>query len=582
MKIQVYKKSLLKKNLIIYLSALLVWGLIGCEFEIPTTPRLPSKWNTKVIIPLLDKTYSLSSLVFDSLAASSNPIFADTATGRLNYFTIDSSSKEITVSDSFWVIPSVKDSDKVDFSDQLIVNEDSTVAPINIRIGSNICSINNRVKYGNLKTTGNEDFNRILLSLSLTNSFPNPIRAEVKCENIKDQSGNTLISILSISPGDYVSSSIINIDGGSLISTNSEDYIDSLTFKISINVEDKLVTPLDSIYQSLTVKINMNPLELESFDGEVHAYDIIRTPIFLNSPPGAEGINFNLATISFSISDKCKQFDKLLIEIIGKKLVEDNTELDSLFSTFPDTCEMKLGQIMSNLPDSVIVCVTGIIMIDVNYPLTQVDINRGFSIRDSINVPFNFTLPSEMIIASANPTSFVIQDSSVRANVIKAQRGAVLETTVENRTPFHGLIYLLLGNYPFFPFDSTDVIANPDYELMGDSLYYIGNDTNFIGVDTLVVIDTLAVLEIPEATFSGYSLSEEGILDQISFVDSAAVSHFADTLTHYIMPHFLFLNPDTSSTILRDDQSIRIRSYLNLLLDPAALTHQGVDTSDTK
>ncbi|MBL7135008.1 MAG: hypothetical protein ISS81_00255 [Candidatus Marinimicrobia bacterium] len=567
----------MKRNFFIYLGLLVFWGLIGCEFKIPTTPRLPSKWNTKVVIPLLYKTYSLSSLVFDSLAASSNPIMADTATGRLSYLVSDSSSEDITVLESFCTIASHELSKEIDLSNEIKINPDSTVIQINILAKKKINTTNNRVKFGLLNAAGSPDFNRIIVTANLSDTFFNDIQIKIICQNFKDNNTGTLrTDSLTLSINSTLATKNIIIDGDSLIGASTNGYIDSLVFAIDINIEDKLGEPLDSIYQSLTIDVDVLPLELESFNGEVNASGVIPTELFINSPPGAESINFNLATISFSITDNSGQFDRLLIEIVGKKQGEDNTEIDSLFFPFPDTCEMELGQIISNLPDSIIIYVIGMLE-EGNYtPASSILLSEGLSVKYSIQVPFNFTLPTEMIIASGRPTSFVIKDSSVRANIIQVQQGAELETTVENRTPFQGNILLLLGNCQYFPFDSTETPYDENYKwnALGDSLFY--NDT------VHVVIDTLAVLEIPAATFSGDSLIEAGVLeDQISFADSAAVSHFADTLTHYIMPHFLFLNPDTSNTILRDNQSITIRSYLNLLLDPAALTHQGVDTSDT-
>ncbi len=574
MKIQFCKKSLLKKNLLIYLSVLLIWGLIGCEFEPPSMPSLPARWNSKVIIPLLDETYSLSSLTFDS--SSTNPIFTDTTTGSLYYQVRDSSSEDITVSESFCTIASHKLSEEVDLSSEININPDSTVSPITFMVKKKINTTNNRIKFGQLSISDNPNLNKIIVTASLSNTFYNDIQIEVICENFKTT--DTLhTDSLRLSTNDTLAIKDIIVDGNSLIGASANGYIDSLAFKIIVKIKDKFVTSLDSIYQSLIIKIDVKPLELKSFTGEVNASGVIPTELFINSPPGVEGINFNLATISFSISDNSKQFDKLLIEIIGKKLGEDNTEIDSLFSTFPDTCEMKLGQIMSNLPDSIIVYVTGILEEGDYTAQSPVPVSEGLSVKYTIQVPFNFTLPSEMIIASANPTSFVIQDSSVRANIVKAQRGAILETTVENRTPFQGNILLLLGNCQYFPFDSTETPYDENYEwnFLGDSLFY--NDTIH------VVIDTIVKLKIPAATFNGNSLIKAGVLeDQPSFVDSAAFSHFADILTHYIMPHFIFLsqeNPDT--LVLRDNQSITIRSYLNLLFDPSVLNRTETDTTDT-
>ncbi|MCG2714919.1 MAG: hypothetical protein L6422_01315 [Candidatus Marinimicrobia bacterium] len=74
--------------MLIYLSVLLIWGLIGCEFEVPTMPRLPARWNSKVIIPLLDETYSFLDMVYDSTATRNNSIYADTL-HRMHYSAID-------------------------------------------------------------------------------------------------------------------------------------------------------------------------------------------------------------------------------------------------------------------------------------------------------------------------------------------------------------------------------------------------------------------------------------------------------------------------------------------------------------
>ena len=573
MKIQVCKKSSLKKNLIIYLSALLVWGLIGCEFEIPTTPRLPSKWNTKVVIPLLDKTYSISDLIFDASGDTlSISIDSTDTTGILRYHSEEVTTTGITVSESFNIIPQNELLEEINLHEYIQLNDDSTVVPITICCQEQLDKTNMRIRYGILSNNDSPVFNQIEVVASL-DTFPNPISIEVVCENFKDSTG-VLTGTLDLPIGtDSVVSLIISVCGDTLTGIDTTQYLDSLSFKITINVLDTLKVPIDKL---LTIDIYVSSLELDTLYGKVYASGSLPSQTLVNSPSIAEDIEFSLATMDLSIKESLNAFSELILVLVGNKNGIDQVRMESVFPLSGSGIDtvINISEVMSILPDTIKALVKGV-LVDNVYVKGQ-DFEGSLDVQYSINVPLEFTLPYEVTIASANPTDFVIKDSSVRANIIQVQRGAELETTVENRTPFQGNILLLLGNCQYFPFDSTETPYDENYKwnALGDSLFY--NDT------VHVVIDTLAVLEIPEATFSGDSLIEAGVLeDQISFVDSAAVSHFADTLTHYIMPHFLFLNPDTSNTILRDNQSIRIRSYLNLLLDPAALTHQGVDTSDT-
>ena len=553
----------------------MLWGLIGCEFKIPTVPRLPSRWDTKVIVPLIDKIYPLSDLTFDSDANSSMlSISIDTTTGRLRYHNEDITSEVITVSDSFLIVPQLDITDEIYLSDVVELKDDSTFSLITIRTGKKIDTRNSRFYYGYLKDAEDPNYNFITLTASMNDTFMNPVKIKVVCENFKD---DTLkVDSLYLPIGTLSDYKEIDVNGDSVKGETTDAYIDSLVFSILIEIEGILEEPVENIDEILTIDINVKHLYMDSFYGKANGFGELTPQILLNSPSGAEDILFDSATVVFTIEDATGKFNEVSFEVFGKKSGGNDVKIDTLFSIdspYPNTRIMDISTIMAVLPDSIIVYATGSLE-DATYSASSsINTSEGLSINYNVYIPMIFTLPVEMTIASANPTSFFIKDDSTRQNIARAQRGAEIDAVVENRTPFQGSIYLLISNYSIFPWDSIRIANSSDYQWFGDSLFYVGADTD------LVLIDTLALLEIQQATYDGDSLVTPGVSNQIYLADSTVISIFSDSC--YIMPHFRFVNPDTSESSIDTTQSIRIKSYLNFLLDPSVLSHQKTENADS-
>ena len=121
--------------------------------------------------------------------------------------------------------------------------------------------------------------------------------------------------------------------------------------------------------------------------------------------------------------------------------------------------------------------------------------------------------------------------------------------------------------------DSADASLYPGYRFINDTLYYIGSDTE------QVLIDTLALIDLPASVMETDSVISVGRETQIYFADSRALSVISDTC--YFLPKFHLVNPDTNEIFLQSDYKIEIESYLNLLFDAGALNQTATDTSDT-
>ena len=162
-----------KSNRIYFFLTLLIW-LGACEFKLPTTPSLPSKWNSKLILPLIDKSYSFADLLE---AGSGNPISADT-TGLLYYLASDSTTEPIAVGvESFRIVPGTDVSTTLDLRKKIQRNSDSTVNVIRYTLKKAWNDAHNRISFGLLDnstgtTTDGQPINALILTAQLTDSFP--------------------------------------------------------------------------------------------------------------------------------------------------------------------------------------------------------------------------------------------------------------------------------------------------------------------------------------------------------------------------------------------------------------------------
>ena len=150
-----------KNRITLYFLLLLLWWVIGCEFEVPTMPRLPARWNSKLIIPLLDKTYSFLDMVYDSTATRNNSIYADTF-HQMYYFAIDTPGQKITVADDYWKIHSMTIVKQIDLSTSIDAALNNPVPVYHTITQGKISTQNNRVIYGKLNSNNGTSVNSIL------------------------------------------------------------------------------------------------------------------------------------------------------------------------------------------------------------------------------------------------------------------------------------------------------------------------------------------------------------------------------------------------------------------------------------
>ncbi len=542
----------------------LIW-YAGCEFELPTTPSLPDKWNSKLSLPLLDRTYSFASLVRTN--SNTNPIYADSS-GLLYYQVLDSSSQSIKVDpQTFWKMPSVAGHKTVDLRKSLKLRADSTALPITTALNVMVDSSNNRVMFGRLDNTfgltgDGQPFNQLRLSAQLSDTFPNPLRVKLTGLNFKDNGTGRLVSdSLELVSGQLSDTLDIAIDSDSLIGGTLTQYLDTLKFSLSVQVGGKMMTSVSRLNQTLKITVQVGQLHFDAFYGAIYASGYLRQELNTNDLAGATQIQFDSATATFTITDPNGLLEQIKIAVGGKKRSGAMVTADSAWTVSASPVVMAVGSALSNLPDSLIVAAQGIFSANTYH---QSDLfPSGFDLQYTLFAPLRLTVPEVLEMASGKSSLYFIKDSTTRSRVIRAQEGAEVDLEVENRTPLAGAIYFLISNYDLFPLDTVGGRLPAGYFTRNDSIFSGGTDT------TLVRLDTLAIIPIPPAEWLNNELLLPGRSQQIYRTDSTALAMLADTC--YLRPHFRFVNPDRTQAVFRQDQSIRIRSYLNLLFDGAVL-----------
>ena len=557
---------MLKKNLLIYLSVLLIWGLIGCEFKVPTMPRLPARWNSKVIIPLLDETYSFLDMVYDSTTTRNNSIYADTL-HRMYYFAVDTPGQTITVADDYWKIQPMTIVKQIDLSTSIDAVVNNPVPVYHNTAQGKISTQNNRVIRGELNSDNGASVNSIRITATLSDTLFNDVDIEIVARNFKNLTTDTIWSgTLSLAADVLENSITFDVADDSLFSSDRTAFIDSLDFGLTVQIQDTLQ---EELTQNLVIRIDVAELHMDSFYGKVNASGYLTAQQLLSSPAGADSILFNEALADFSLSDP-GSFESINFLITGKKQHGTDTTLDSIFTISGTAYRLDIASVMSNLPDSIT------FYIEASLPTDQYDgsaMSNKLTIGYQLYAPLRITLPAEMYLTAANPTRFFIKDSLTRSNVSRSQNGAQFDISVTNRTPFSGSIYLLIGNHREFPTDSAEADWYSNYEYINDTLYYIAADTE------MVLIDTLAVIDLPLAQMRNDTLLYAGVGDVFYMADSSALALLADTC--YILPKFYLTNPDTTQVLLRSNYSIGLKTYMNLLFDPSVLNQTETDTTDT-
>lgn len=536
----------------------------ACEFKIPTTPSLPAKWNSKLILPLIDKSYSFADLIDTE---SGNPIAADT-TGILQYSLADSTIEPIEIDPiSFRIVPAQNVNYTFDMRKKVQRNPDSTVKVITHTLKKAWDDTNNRIAFGVLdNSTGNSTdgtpINAIILTAQLSDSFPNPIRIRIIAHNFHENPGQAVVlDSLDLAADSLLNDLTIALDGDSLIGGSLTAEIDSLELDIEVQVLERLAVAVSRLNQKLTVTLSLGELHMSSFYGRVFASGEVPPTLIAKSLSGASGIEFDSAWVNLETDVSGGTFDSVYFKLSGKKIHGPATACDTTTGLAGADFGMDISPVMSNLPDTIRVYVKAMSLPGTFFQSTVFTAN--VDVKYSLTVPLKFIIPPALTLASGNTTTYFIKDSTTRARIITSQEGADLDLSVENHTQLQGNLYFLISNFNFFPFDTLDNNLPDGFIANNDTIWHLGDDT------TLVYIDTLAVLEFPAARFEGNTLITPGIKNQTFQTSADAIALLADTC--YFKPYFQLINPDTSQTTMTETQKIQVKGYLNLFFDAAVL-----------
>ena len=488
-----------------------------------------------------------------------NPIKADQS-GVLYYSFTDSTSMPIEINPTtFRIVPAMTISQTLDLRKNIKRNVNNTVNPINYIMKKAWDDSNNRVTSGVLDnstgfTADNIPINALVLAAQLSDSFPNPIQIRVIAPNFQKNPGQSVVATLDLPVNSLQNSIMIELGGASLIGGLLKEEIDSLEFNIEVQVLGELAEATSSLKQKLTTSLTVGQLALESFNGRVFATGETPPALVAKSLTGASDIEFDSARASLNIETFGGDFDSVYVRLSGKKVHGVETVSDTMTAINRADLKMDIGEVVSNLPDTVRVFVK-VMTATADFERNTV-FNAGVNVKYNISVPLRFKIPPQITLASGNTTTYFIKDSTTRARLITSQNGADLDMTVENRTDLQGDLYFLISNFNFFPFDTLGGNLPSDFILFDGTVCHLGDDT------TVVEIDTLAVLEFPPAQFSENTLIVPGIKSQIFQISSDAIGLLADTC--YFKPYFELVNPDTSLATITATQSIHVRGFLDL------------------
>lgn len=539
---------------------LILWVLNACEFKFPTTPSLPERWDTKLILPFLDRTYSCSDLLYKSETVS-NPIYADT-TGNLYFTAGDSTIQPLQVNAAtFWKVPAYSASKTVELRRTLRVRSDSTVIPLRYTLRAPISQADNQIIRGLLANSSAPTHNQLELIAILSDTFPNTIKVKLTCINFSNAAtGKAVSDSLTCGVNSLTDTVLITLNGDS-VTNSSNNFLDSLAFTLDIQVDGKLPLAPSRLTQSLQITLNGTPLWFDAFYGTVYAQGYVPGLSLINAPQGGADILFEDAFARLAVTAAATVYEKVFLQISGKKPYGSAASQDTLLLMPIDSAIVSLQHALSNLPDSLLFFLRTISKVG---EFHQTDLlSDGVDAKYSVFLPLKFKLPAAVTLAAGKTSTYFIKDSTTRRNILTAQNGVLVDLNVENRTPLTGRLDLLISNFDIFPFDTLGGNLPTGFIMQNGKVYYVNQDT------VLVKTDTLVTMELPQAVFNGSRLSLVGRSQQSFLADSETVALFADTC--YLKPYFHLVNPEGKTATLHQSQSIRIRSFLNIFLDVTAL-----------
>jgi len=558
----------------VFLSAVLILlsGWLACEFEMPSTPRLPKRWNSKIIVPLINERYPFADLLYDSTGHA--PVYADTTTDTLYYLVEDSLANTITAdNDSIFQLRPATASKHIDLSRSIKKDKNGFAKSFQVKLAATLDTTYNHIS--NARLNSQAGYNLLTLQASLSDTFSNDVQLKLFAANIKDNLNDTLVvDSLTLPAGSLSGSLSRSLAADSLVNPGSAGFIDSLEYQLQVNIQDTLHIDPDSLDQQLRLQMPGMRLGLAAFEGRAYIQGHFDPIQIRHAPLGAQGINFDSTRIAIWLGSATGSFQNLRLYARGESNGQVQAELAVLDTLQAGRYLFDIGEVLARLPQWIYLSLGG------GLGQGQYTAGQNFSqqlrgLRYRIYTPMNFTLPAELDLAAAKPTTFFIEDSLTRQKFSRAQNGVIFEAFLTNRTPFQGDIYLMAGNY-FLPLlDSATVAQAADFvwNSTADSLFHIDSET------THVHIDTLAVLHVPPATFENGIMQTPGRTTQSYFTAADVISLFADST--YIMPHFKFRNPDTVMTAIRPDHNIQVKGYLHLLFDPEALQPTSEAVADT-
>ncbi len=559
----------MKFRFILLIIIIVLGGTLSCEFEKPTSLQLPARWNSRLIIPLFDQTYELADLISDSSDAEQNPLFAD-STGNIHFTLQDSHQATLNFSTSEWNLPAHSLSADTNFAN-ITVDTSGNVSPIQFIIAEKTNFLKPQLISGKIDMS---PANRINFQVELSDTLSNPIQLTITCENFKDRISDTLEIVEILLPvGSDSTNFNLSVRADSLVN-DGITLLDSLTFSILLNINDSLATPVEELTQELSISIEVSPLTLTSFFGTSYLSEKISARKFEKIPLLENGVDFDSTEIIMVFNNSSHpDIKNQIISIVGRKDGFTDVRKDTTVSLLIDTLKMDISKILSRLPDSL--TVFSIPILEQKEYISGGINSIGIDAKYEISAPLSFMFFDEINIISGNPNEIFIKDSLTRSNLCKSQNGVAFDMEVENSMRLPGYIYLIAGNFPLVKFDSAYISNRVDFywNPTMDSLFHVSDET------TLVKFDTLAEIELPKGEWEDVQLINPGYSQQMFYSDSSVVSLLLDTM--YIMPAFKLSNPDSIPFSINTNEFFRIKSYLNVLFDPKALTPESPDTSDT-
>lgn len=524
----------------------------ACELKFPTIPGLPARWNTKLVLPFLERSYTFADLEYrgDNL---SNPIYADTS-GDLYFTASDSTLQPITIDPvNCWLIPAYAGKSQLELRRTLKWRTDSTVVPYRTTLKVPLSQIDNKIKRGKLASDPNH--NRLQFVVTLSDAFPNQIKIYLASTNFKIPATGAFV-VDSVLCGGPILADTVTIDLSSDSAITSADFLDTLSFTLEVEVSGKLSVAPSRLSQKLSIELAGTSLKFSAFTGILIAHGYVSGLSLVNSPTGSDGITFESAYVRLNFSADLSTYESVYCQFTGKRRGTASADQDTLLTLPVIDDTISIPHALSNLPDSLQFYLSAYTKLD-DYHSGNLPVG-GVDARYALFLPLKFTLPNVMTIAAGKSSRYFIKDSTTRTNVLDGQNGVEFDFEVENFSPLTGTVHLLISNFDLFPFDTVGNTLPAGFFVQGGQVFYANTDT------VVVRIDTLLTLELPEAETRDDRVVISNRAQQIFRAQAGTVAFFADTC--YLKPYFRLVNPQGKRAVLNRSQYIKIRSYLNLLL----------------